>query len=65
MLIAKLNSNRLLHRVRATYARDHTSPVDMWEAEITWFDVHKTYYLTEYELRKAYIDLLYVSGKLE
>ncbi len=65
MLIAKLNSNRLLHKVRATYARDNTSPVDMWEAEITWFDVHKAYYLIEYELRKAYIDLLYVSGKLE
>lgn len=65
MKVAKKNADKLLAKVREANAKNTPIQVDMWEAETTWFDVSKLYYETEYSLRKAYIDLLYVSGKLE
>lgn len=65
MKVAKRNADKLLAKVREANAKNTPILVDMWEAETTWFDVSKLYYETEYSLRKAYIDLLFVAGKLE
>jgi hypothetical protein len=64
LIIAEKNADKLLAKTRTTFINKKASEVDIWEAELTWIDIQKQYYQTEYDLRKSYIELLYIFGYL-
>lgn len=64
MIKAVHNANILLSQVRLKYTKNNTVYVDLWEAESTWYDTQLLYYKTEYEYRKSFFDLLFVTGHL-
>jgi cobalt-zinc-cadmium efflux system outer membrane protein len=55
-------SANLLSLIRKNYVQNQKGYLDIFEAERTWIETLKLFYKTEYDLKKAYIDLLYVSG---
>lgn len=56
------DADKLVTKVRNQFVSGKDSEVDLWEAEKAWFDTEKLYFGNEFEYRKSYIKLLYVTG---
>ena len=55
-------SSDVLEAVKYSYTRGGTTIIDFLDAQRTWFDTQKTYYEAEYNYRKSYLQLLFVTG---
>ncbi|TAF74630.1 MAG: TolC family protein [Bacteroidetes bacterium] len=56
------DADKLVTKVRNQFVSGKDSEVDLWEAEKAWFDTEKLYFGNEFEYRKSYIKLLYITG---
>lgn len=57
-----VQSERILNSVRYAYLKGGTTIIDLLEAQRSWLDTRQQYYDTEWEYRKATIELLFVTG---
>lgn len=58
-------STQVLEAVKYSYTRGGTTIIDFLDAQRTWFDTQKTYYEAEYNYRKSYLQLLFVTGLID
>lgn len=56
------NADELVKNVRNGYIKGKNLDVDLWEAEKAWFDSERVFFGNEFEYRKSYIKLLYITG---
>jgi cobalt-zinc-cadmium efflux system outer membrane protein len=57
-------SDQVLATVKYAYLRGATTLIDFLEAQRAWFESRQSFFETQYNYRKSYIELLFVTGTL-
>lgn len=58
-------TEKVLNTVRYSYLKGGTTVIDYKDAQRSWFDAQNSFYESIFNLRKSYIQVQYVTGKIQ